>query len=107
MYQNINLKISKDKINGEIAKEPCYNKSDKSNIENKIDKNVLPLTITVSEIAKALSISKKNAYDLCHQKGFPCIIVGKRYVISRIAFEKWLENPFIFLKEDISNEKTC
>ena len=53
----------------------------------------LPLCLSVSDLAKALGIGKPNAYELCHSKNFPSVIIGKRIVIPKLAFVKWMENP--------------
>jgi excisionase family DNA binding protein len=84
-----------------MLNEVCYNEIGKVNLENRIT-NIceLPLTLSVADISKVLGISKHNAYCLCHNKGFPCIQVGKRLVIPRPAFERWMENPFIFESEE-------
>jgi excisionase family DNA binding protein len=58
-------------------------------------KNVdeLPLTLTVKDIAKVLGIGKPNVYELCHSKNFPSVIIGRRIIVPKPAFIKWLENP--------------
>jgi excisionase family DNA binding protein len=58
------------------------------------DLNSLPLSLTVADIAKILGVSKQNAYKLCHSKGFPSVRIGKRIIITRLAFIKWMEEPF-------------
>ena len=69
-------------------------------IENKIiNFNELPLTLTVEDVAKVLRLSKQNAYSLCHSGKFPCVKIGKRMIIPKPAFEKWMNNPFIFESE--------
>ena len=55
----------------------------------------LPLSLTVEDVAKTLGISKKNAYELCHSKGFPCVFVGRRMIVPKLAFVKWMEQPLI------------
>lgn len=54
-------------------------------------------TMTVKELAEAMSISVPAAYNLTEVEGFPCLRVGKRKVISIAAFDEWLrresENP--------------
>jgi len=37
----------------------------------------LPLSLTVEDIGDIMGLSKNKAYELCHSKGFPCVIVGK------------------------------
>jgi excisionase family DNA binding protein len=53
----------------------------------------LPLSLTVEDIGDIMGLSKNKAYELCHSKGFPCVIVGKRMIIPKLAFLKWLETP--------------
>lgn len=53
----------------------------------------LPLSLTVQDVAKILGLSKNSAYVLCHSEGFPCIKVGRRMIIPKLAFIKWMENP--------------
>ncbi len=62
--------------------------------DNKI-KNVeeLPLSLTVSDISLILGISKQNAYELCHSEDFPSVQIGKRIIITKLAFIEWLKNP--------------
>jgi excisionase family DNA binding protein len=84
----------------DTPQEECYNNTINLDIDKPIKTCELPLTLTVDDIANALNISKQNAYFLCHKKSFPCVQIGKRLVIPRAAFEKWLENPFIFESED-------
>ena len=55
--------------------------------------DALPLSLTVEDIAKVLGLSKKNAYELCHSKGFPCVRAGRRMIIPKLAFIKWMESP--------------
>ena len=50
------------------------------------------ITLTVREAAKLIGISEKSAYNkLIRQPGFPVVKIGKRLVILREAFIKWLE----------------
>ena len=52
--------------------------------------NITKLTLTVPEMAKALSIGINGAYDLVHREGFPKIRIGNRIVIPIRALEDWL-----------------
>jgi excisionase family DNA binding protein len=45
----------------------------------------------VREIAKLLNINVPRAYELAKQKDFPAIRIGKRIVVPKQAFERWLE----------------
>lgn len=64
------------------------------NIDNRI-KNLdeLPLSLTVTDIAKVLGISKQNAYMLCNSDNFPSVRVGRRIITPKLAFIKWMEQP--------------
>ena len=48
------------------------------------------ITMTVTELATLMGLSKPKAYQLAAQKGFPCIQVGRRRVIPIDAFKRWL-----------------
>ena len=50
----------------------------------------LPLTLTASQVASVLSISRANAYSLMHSKGFPTIQIGKRMVVHRDKLMEWM-----------------
>lgn len=54
----------------------------------------LPLSLTVEDVAKILGIGRRQAYQLCHSKGFPCIHVGRRMIIPKPGFLKWLESSY-------------
>jgi excisionase family DNA binding protein len=47
--------------------------------------------ISVSEMAKLLSIARATAYQLTKIDGFPCFYVGKRIIIPLSAFKEWAE----------------
>jgi hypothetical protein len=49
-------------------------------------------TVDVPWIAAFLGINLNAAYALVKTPGFPCIRVGKRFVIPREAFLRWVEN---------------
>lgn len=53
----------------------------------------MPLSLTVDDVAGILGISKNNVYALCHSNDFPSVQVGRRWVIPKLAFVKWMENP--------------
>ena len=50
------------------------------------------LTYNVAEVAKLLGISLPMAYALVSQKGFPIVHVGRRKIIPREAFHRWLDD---------------
>ena len=49
------------------------------------------LTISVSELAVQLGISKPKAYALAKSNGFPSINIGKRIVIPTEQLSEWLK----------------
>lgn len=54
--------------------------------------NELPLVLSVDEIAGALGVAKSTAYELARHEDFPSFNIGKRVVVYRKNFLKWLEN---------------
>jgi excisionase family DNA binding protein len=50
------------------------------------------ITLTVKDISEALGVSLITAYDLVNSQGFPAIRIGKRIIIPRDAFQRWLDN---------------
>lgn len=53
--------------------------------------NELPLGLKVDDIAEILGISRGSAYELARRTDFPKIKIGRRIVIPRDAFLKWME----------------
>jgi excisionase family DNA binding protein len=45
--------------------------------------------LTVTEIAKRLAIGKMAVYRMLEQGIIPSIRVGKRWIITRHAYEQW------------------
>ena len=52
----------------------------------------LPLFINAKQIAGYLCISKSSVYNLLHSEGFPLVMVGKRMMVERSKFLKWIED---------------
>ena len=49
-------------------------------------------TLTISEAATLLGISRELAYDLARIGELPgCLRLGKRYLVGRKVLERWLE----------------
>lgn len=56
--------------------------------------NVEKVTYSVNECAEILGISAPSLYKLIHEfSDFPVLNAGKRVLIPKVAFEKWLNNP--------------
>jgi excisionase family DNA binding protein len=51
------------------------------------------LTMTVEEAAIALGISRATAYEAVGRGEIPCIRIGRRILIPKVALEKMLEAP--------------
>ena len=77
--------------------EPAHLKNDipqQSSPENKV-------TLTVSEAAELIGISKPKMYELIHSNEIPSIHVGKKIVIARQALMDWLSEG------DTNGKKAC
>lgn len=48
-------------------------------------------TYSAPEIAEYLGISRTGAYNLMHAADFPSIRIGNRVLVTKAAFESWLE----------------
>lgn len=51
----------------------------------------LPLIMSVSDVQCALRISKQNAYQIMAKPNFPKMKIGKRVLVEKEAFKKWLK----------------
>ena len=51
----------------------------------------LPLALRAEDVAQVLGISRAGAYALFRAEGFPCIHIGKRMIVQRDAFLRWLD----------------
>lgn len=52
----------------------------------------LPITLNGDDIAAALNISRAGAYNLMNSQGFPSLRIGKRIVVPKEAFLKWIDS---------------
>lgn len=46
-------------------------------------------TITIPEISERLGICEETVYDMLRGKTIPNIRYGRRFIISRVAYERW------------------
>lgn len=53
-------------------------------MENKI-------MINSKEAAKLIGVSMPTFYELAAVEGFPCIRIGKRYLVSVSGLERWVQ----------------
>ena len=51
----------------------------------------LPAFLNADDIAAYIGISRANAYNLYHRKGFPKLKLGKRLVVQKEKFLKWID----------------
>lgn len=51
----------------------------------------LPIMLTVEQVAQILNLSKTNAYCLFNSTNFPSMKVGKKWLISKNNFMKWID----------------
>lgn len=49
------------------------------------------LTYSIPEIAEMLGINIVSAYNLAKQQNFPAIRIGRRIVVPKTAFDRWLD----------------
>ena len=49
------------------------------------------LTLSVEEAAEILGISRGSAYQAVRMGEIPCIKIGKRILVPRVALEKMLD----------------
>lgn len=51
----------------------------------------LPLALSADDVAQVLGISRANAYNLMHSKGFPTIKIGKRMTVPKDKLIEWID----------------
>ena len=66
---------------GEILKESVYKSYDE-----------LPLFLNARMVANLLGVSQSTAYELMHEKDFPSVRIGKRFIVPREDLKAWIEN---------------
>lgn len=52
---------------------------------------VMRQTYSAPDVAEYLGISRTGAYNLMQAAGFPSFRIGGRVMVTRAAFETWLE----------------
>ena len=51
----------------------------------------LPLFLNAELLAKVLGVGISSAYELMHEKGFPSVRIGKRFIVPRDDLKRWME----------------
>lgn len=50
----------------------------------------LPMALNAEQVGIALGLSRAKAYNLVNSEGFPTLRVGKRLIIPKDAFLRWI-----------------
>jgi excisionase family DNA binding protein len=50
------------------------------------------LLLNAEDLAQITGFSKPTVYNFFHRSDFPTIRVGRKLVVERTAFHKWLSN---------------
>lgn len=50
----------------------------------------LPVTLSATDIAETLGLSRAGAYNLINSKGFPTLHIGSRKVVPKARFIEWI-----------------
>jgi len=58
-------------------------------VDNRADG--LPDILTVKDISKYMRVNLTKAYEFFHRDDFPSLQVGKRYLVPKVRFLKWLD----------------
>jgi len=58
---------------------------------NTNNESMIPMTMTVEQMAAALGISRNTAYALANEAGFPSFRVGKRLLVNREMLQVWMD----------------
>jgi hypothetical protein len=53
----------------------------------------LPMFLSAQDVAGMMSICLAHAYELFHSKDFPSIRIGRRLLVSKLAFVNWMQDP--------------
>ena len=51
----------------------------------------LPLFLNAELLAKVLGVGISSAYELMHERGFPSMRIGKRFIVPRDDLKRWME----------------
>ena len=51
----------------------------------------LPCFLNAKQVADLLGISQSSCYELMHEKGFPSVRIGKRFIVPRDDLKRWMD----------------
>lgn len=60
--------------------------------QNQTSYEQLPIMLDANILAKTLGISRAGAYELMHSEGFPTLRIGKRMMVGKEQFIKWVNS---------------
>ncbi len=66
------------------------------NIHKYLSLDQIPLTLNAADIADVLGISRSKAYCLLNTPDFPALRLGKRLLVPKHLFLKWLDEQIGF-----------
>jgi excisionase family DNA binding protein len=56
-----------------------------------LDRQMMPLLLTMKHVQDVTGLSKAKAYELAHSRGFPLVRFGRSMRVPREAFLRWLD----------------
>ena len=83
------MEISRDELK-EIISEAVTEASRQMQLDNGIRSSSCASIMSVRDVAEELNVSMPTAYGLVQQEDFPAVKVGRKYLVSREAFLRWL-----------------
>lgn len=51
----------------------------------------LPLFLNADLVAKTLGVAVSTAYELMHEKDFPSVRIGNRFLVPKEEFQAWIK----------------
>ena len=51
----------------------------------------LPLFLNADLVAKTLGVASSTAYELMHEKDFPAVRIGNRFIVPKEEFQAWIK----------------
>lgn len=52
----------------------------------------LPLVLNASDVSKVLNVCRSKSYELMNSTGFPAKRIGKKLIVTKFSFLKWLDD---------------
>ena len=83
------MEISREELR-EVISEAVAEAARQMQLDNGIGSSSCASIMSVKDIAKELCVSMPTAYGLVQQDSFPAVKVGRKYVVGRDAFLRWL-----------------